>query len=643
MNIEEVENRIRKYNASYRSGNPEVSDAEYDELLDSYAKEVIPARYAEFRRTLFEDPGEIKHPHIMGSLEKVKNDDPDNSLGDWIVNNIFPNDTGMLFVSAKVDGCSLRLEYKDGKLVDAVTRGDGITGFSILGKAKVFVPTELPNGFTGNIRGECTLTHESFDELKSATGLNYKNLRNATVGLVNRKDCDMNLCRFLHFIAYHMMDESTLTKMEQFERLDKMGFETPAFHRFAFDRDPQKHMEFCTVLDSWMMARYNDFLTTVPYDIDGLVINDFNETDFTTGGKIPVNMIAFKPNQLAAHTKLMSIEWQISKSGYFTPVGIVDPVELGGATISRVTLNNHEFVAKSELAIGTDLDILKSGDIIPKVVKVSHESETGTTADLVPSICPYCGSKLVVEGCELRCPNRDCSEQHLIKTVAFIKELGVKNYDTAVLKELGVVRIEDVKNYVSDGSVRGKKLESSIRSHVFGASELDLLAAFDWNGIGHRILEKMANHYGFDYLLNPCFSDMKNNTPEGVGDAFIDMFEAGHAENVGYFNMFTSDPRYHGKKFSKVEAVVGGKLAGMSFCVTGELATMSREAFVQKVIQNGGLSKDSVTKKVTHLVTNNPNSNSSKNRKARELGIKVITEEQFLSMLGEGREDLEAL
>lgn len=637
----ELEHRLASLNKAYRDGNPVVSDGEYDELLDSYRKMVGDGRYCVFRKTLFEDSGSVRHPHIMGSLEKVKNEDPDDALADWILNNVFPNDVGSLFVSAKVDGCSLRLQYDNGRLVDAVTRGDGLSGVSIYEKAKMFVPTTLDDGYTGNIRGECTLTHDSFDELKTVTNQEYKNLRNATVGVVNSKDSDLSNCRFLRIIAYHMMDEKSMTKEAQFDWLEKHGFQTPLHENVDFEMGRMSIEEFRQYLDAKMMEIFSRYQSRADYDMDGLVVNDRGETDFETGGKIPVNMIAFKPNQLTAHTSLLGIDWQISKSGYFTPVGLIDPVELGGATIGRVTLNNLGFVRDNGLHVGIGLDILKSGDIIPKVVNVCHDDEDGVASgDLVPSICPHCGHDLVVEGCELRCPNEECPERHVMQTAMFLKSLGVKNYDRAVLRELGVRRIEDVARYVDDGSVRGKKLSSAIAKYVYGANVLDLLSAFDWNGLGKKTLKRMADTYGFGCLIDPDFGAMQSNLPEGVGLGLLHLYEQGYAENVRLFRLFVDDVRFTGEKtIGKLKPVVG-KLSGMSFCVTGELSSMSREEFGRVVIENGGLLKNSVTKKVTHLVTNNPQSNSSKNRKARELGVKAISEEQFLGMIGESKQEL---
>lgn len=641
---QELERRLASLNRAYRDGNPVVSDAEYDELLDSYHKKVGDGRYNVFRQTLFEDGGTVKHPHIMGSLEKVKNEDPDNALADWILNNVFPNDVGSLFVSAKVDGCSLRLQYDHGKLVDAVTRGDGLSGVSIYEKAKLFVPTTLEDEYTGNIRGECTLTHESFDELKTVMRQGYKNLRNATVGVVNSKDADISNCRFLRFVAYHMMDEKTLTKEDQFNWLESRGFQVPLREIVDFEMGRMSIDEFRRYLDNMMMEIFTRFQTHADYDMDGLVVNDRSETDFETGGKIPVNMIAFKPNRLIAHTSLIGIDWQISKSGYFTPVGLIDPVELGGATIGRVTLNNLGFVRDNGLHVGIGLDILKSGDIIPKVVNVCHGENDGmTNDDLVPTHCPYCGHDLVVEGCELRCPNEECPERHVMQTATFLKSLGVKNYDCAVLRELGVRRIEDVARYVDDGSVRGKKLSASISKHVYGANVLDLLSAFDWNGLGKKTLKRMSDIYGFEHLLKPDFKAMQQDLPVGIGLGLLKLYEQGYAENIKLFHLFVDDARFKGKRTVDKPTLVDGKLSGMSFCVTGELSSMSREEFGRIVIENGGLLKNSVTKKVTHLVTNNPQSNSSKNRKARELGVEVISEERFLGMIGEGKRELDDL
>lgn len=361
MNTTELKDKIASANAAYREGDAVMTDAEYDALLEQYQASVPKDEYEAFARTLHEAKGKVKHPFIMGSLNKYKYEQPER-----IKQFILDKCDGGINISAKVDGISCRLHYENGKLTSASTRGDGYFGEDLTDKIKFVkgVPEILGNGKSGervksiDIRGELVILKDDFAKM---TG--FANARNACAGIMNRKDWKPEDVSNVTFVAYTILGQE-FCKEEQFALLSVWGGFKVAWNvnysskYYYYDR----HLE---PADELFALVNQDF----EYDVDGLVVcgNYYKNEDKYK----PDACMAFKTNQLTAVTRIIDIDWsEVSKDGFITPVAILEPVELGGSTICRATLHNLNTLKKLNIDFGDTIKIIKSGDIIPHIISV---------------------------------------------------------------------------------------------------------------------------------------------------------------------------------------------------------------------------------------------------------------------------------
>ena len=356
-----IKQKIVEANRAYRAGDPILSDQEYDDLLESLKSSMSEDEYESFVSTLNEGTieknidGKVKHPFIMGSLTKIKNEEPEE-VKKFIKENI----KTALSVSAKVDGISSRAEYRNGKLVSLTTRGDGYFGQDITSKAKYIkgLPSVLPHGawdnFTGSIRGELVIMREDFECIKDR----FSNRRNAVAGIMNRKDSLEDDLRLVSFVPYTILGNQ-YAKSEQFGFLEDVGFNV------AWNVLIDKSGIDDTIVD-WLFKTAQDEL---PYETDGLVICDSewrNEDKYRPDG-----CKAFKINQSIGITKVIGFDWGTpSANGKFTPVALLEPIQLAGTTVKRVTSNNISYLEKMGIEIGKTVRIRKSGEIIPQILEV---------------------------------------------------------------------------------------------------------------------------------------------------------------------------------------------------------------------------------------------------------------------------------
>lgn len=630
--------QIKEANKAYRCGVPIISDTDYDNLVDEVAS-AMGKDFESIRNTLTEEKGSVHHPYAMGSLGKIKAYDDESPIKKWIYNHIPDNGDGTegMFVSSKIDGCSARLTYKNGILVGASTRGDGSDGVDILHKVSMFVDTKIAKTFSGDIRGEITLTRETLEQLSSFNGKTYKNLRNATVGLINSTDASDEEYSFLRFFPYEIMGHTGMTKGEQFKRLKALGFTTALYREFTDIYNSAFNAK--DAYDDALMAIYNSFSEEAPFDIDGLVISDLRDDEVFEDQFIPERTVAVKFNQMTAESTLIDIQWRQSKSGKLHPVGIIEPVVLGGAEVVAVTLNNLRYIKELGVKYGCRVNVLKSGDIIPKIVGVSHPNPEIETDIIYPEYCPSCGSELSYDADSLfpMCENEKCVGVLASRILHFLRKLNIKHLSLKTIKKFRLFSISDILNIQPDGSAVKATFIKDLDSRMFGVDKETLLTAFDYDGVSEKIIEKMLGHYGYDSLLNSTAEELKKSLPYGVGDKFIDKFKNGWERCKDDYNRIISDSRYHGQNVvkSKVTAI-SGILSGKGFVVTGDLKTMGREEFKKTVIENGGVYQSGISKKTAFLVTNDASTGTTKIKKAKDLGVQIINEEKFLNMIQHG-------
>ena len=359
MTTTELKTEIIKYNAAYRNGLPSITDEQYDMLLEDLKSMVPENEYKAFRETLMEKDGKIVHPYAMGSLSKFKYEEPEN-LKAWLESHIH---TG-LNVSAKVDGISCRLHYSNGKLESATTRGDGRKGEDISDKIKHVnhIPAEINLVGEVDIRGELVILEKDFEDLADK----FANPRNATAGIMNRKDWSEDQISKVSFVAYTIFGDK-FTKKEQFEQLEANGFYT-AWNKTItpteiYTKTAKSFDQFNDELRSYVKQMF-------PYGTDGIVLSDDDYRNENV--LIPENQIAFKVNESIADSTVIGIEWTgPSKDGKFVPVALLDPVELAGTIVSKASLYNVDFVTKHQVLPGSSVKVLKSGEIIPKIIEVN--------------------------------------------------------------------------------------------------------------------------------------------------------------------------------------------------------------------------------------------------------------------------------
>lgn len=613
MNKSELENKLRTANAAYRFGDAIMSDVEFDMLLDEYKKLTTDDEYSQFTNSLNEKTSsatKIKHGFVCGSLNKYKSEEPAN-----LIKFINTYCRGGLSISAKLDGLSGIAKYVGGKLVSFASRGDGYEGEDLTNKAKYIKGLKLEIDCLDEIeiRGELIIRPDDFDQLLEIQS--FSNPRNAASGIMNQKEFNPDVVSKISYIAYTVLGPK-YTKTEQFSVLSQLGFD----------------VAWNTVINSIDLDTINDKLfglasQTFECETDGLVISSpdyYNEDAYR-----PKGQVAYKTNTQTFTTRLIDVEFAgPSKDGLFIPVGLLEPVEVGGVVVSRCTLHNLDFIAEKNIKIGDHVAILRSGDVIPKMVAVV-ETDSHSVDIALPTKCPCCESTLIRDGINVRCPNQSCSAQINERLTLFIKKLGCKHISNATLENFKISSFDDLIAFKPNRKYKTEvKLYDELNEKVFTKSRKDLLAAMNFNGIGETIVNKIVDFYGFDNIIAAKYVGL----PAGVGDITLQKFKDGVAENLRIVDMFIADPR-HREPVAKLKS--SAKKNGMSICFTGKLLTMSRGDASKKAEEAGFEVKGGVTKGLTYLCTNDTTTGSSKNKKAKELGTAIITEEEFLKMLSD--------
>lgn len=598
---EQLKIKIINANNAYRSGTSIISDAEYDYLLEQYQQLVSETEYLEFLNSLHEKTGKVKHPFIMGSLDKLKAEEPENVKK-------FLSKLKTINVSAKVDGISCRLHYENGKLISGSTRGDGTFGESLGDKINFikYIPKHIPCLDTLDIRGELVILNKDYSEYFEAT---FSNPRNAVAGLINRKEWNPDDIGYISFIGYTILGP-TYTKKQQFEILNSCEFKT------AWYKDDLNYS------DDIVDELYNLVKQDYEYLVDGLVLCDnsyCNEEKYR-----PDNCVAFKINEQIATTRLIDVVFEgPSENGYFIPVAILEPVEIGNVVVNRCTLHNLDFIKEKNLKYGCTVSILRSGDVIPKLIEVLDTID-GACEIEYPSHCTCCDSELIRDGVNLRCLNKDCSDQIIHQITHFIKKLGIKSVSEKTIVNFNISSFKDLLAFRPDKKYKSQtKFYDELLLKLFTRSKQELLAATQFNGLSEILVNKIVDFYGLENIEQDKYTGL----PYGVGELILDKFRDNVKENLDLVNVIINDSRYN----HTIQMVSKKEIIG-SVCFTGKLYTMSRNDASKKAIEAGYEVKNTVSAGLTYLVTNDTESNSSKNKKAKQLGTKVINEEEFIQL-----------
>ncbi|MCL1836141.1 MAG: NAD-dependent DNA ligase LigA [Treponema sp.] len=636
-----MEKLIAKYQQSYYGGEAEISDGEFDLLWDEL-RSLAPDSPVIQKVGTGDSPDvdgfpKAKHLIPMGSQDKAANPEEFRA---WARKTALAK----FVVQYKLDGASLELQYEKGALVRAVTRGDGITGDEITANARRMagVPVKLDLPFTGGVRGEVVMAREVWRSKYASKA----NCRNAANGIMRRKDGAG--CEDLRLIAYDAAafgnDGYFPDEMQKIAWLGKRGFQTAFTKMFADAEDVIACRE--------EVAEAREGL---PFDIDGLVVKDFATDMADLRRARPERQIAFKFELETAFSILRQVEWSESGATY-TPIGVVDPVRLAGTTVQRANLNNPGMIRALGLKIGSAVSVVKRGEIIPKIEGLAPDGALPVNSPMphaenakncrereieIPSRCAVCGADLVDADTRLYCPNAACPKRLLHRLEKWVSVLDIRELGEKLLRQLfekGRVRkiadlytleAEELAAYERMGELSAAKVIRHIRTK----RELSLaafVAGFDFEGVAETIMEKAAAA-GFNTMEKLRAASVEDLAAvymlgEITAKAIVEGLAAAAAEMdavlaAGIIGI--AAPPAEGTQ----------ALCGLSFCFTGELASMKRGQAEQRIKAQGASAKSSVVKDLSYLVTNDPKSGSAKNKKARELGIPIIGEEEFLSLI----------
>ena len=638
--------------------DPLISDGEYDRLFQELLKleEAYPDLAAEdspSRRVggvpldKFE---QVAHRLPMLSLE---NGFSDQDLRDFSLRlERFLNEPVRSGFSAepKMDGLAVELVYEQGRLVMGSTRGDGIIGEDISAQLKTItaIPLRLLRSDVEllEVRGEVYMEKQGFADLNDSQlsrGLQaFANPRNAAAGSLRQLDPTITAQRPLKFFAYGVGDPQSTTCTSQTELLDylqQVGFPTCPYN------------SFCPGIEE-VIAQFEQLASVrhqLPYEIDGMVVkvDELNlQNRLGVKSRAPRWAIARKFPATQATTTLKGVEFQVGRTGAVTPVALLEPVNLDGATVSRATLHNQGEIDRKDLRIGDAVLVQRAGDVIPEVVKPIVDRRRGSETPItLPNHCPACDSELIKPDDEAvtRCPNLQCPAQLLRGLIHYCSKAGLdieglgKRYVEQLFEEKIIGEIADLytldREVLKDLEGWGEKSADNVLASIDLARTpplADFIAALGIRFIGENSASLLESHFGsLDKLVAATEDELLEI--DGIGDqaarSLIDYFA-----NQRIIEMFSRLRQAGVSPAAAKKAAEDLALSGATLVFTGSLTKLSRDEAKKLVKEHGGTIASSVTRKVTHVVAGEKA--GSKLTKAREAGKTILSEEEFLKLIG---------
>lgn len=586
--------------AYYNTGGILISDEEYDLLKESLKNQFPTDSY--FQLVGATPDGDFELPFVLGSLNKKK---PDGSLVKWITDNQYES----LSCSAKIDGLSLYVKFEKGKVVRASTRGNGYIGKDVTTKIQK-ICGDLLEPVDIECRCEAVMT------TKKALELGYKNARNAVAGIINSDD-GKNI-EHVDLIFYTVLRGAAITLYnDHFLFLSYLGLNVPEhFNRLAKDD-----------IEEDLKEKYLEMKGRYGYEIDGLVVANYYDPSVGED-YYPGNVCAFKVNAPAVNTKVIDIEWNVGRSGKITPVVIIEPVTIGGATINRVTGFNAKFIYDQKIHPDAGIAIQRSGDVIPYITRCFDNDLKLVN---IPTRCPSCGEALKesATNVDLICNNVDCPEKVLLYIENFLLSHDCEEVTYTTLKNLGVKSIYDLYNY-SIGEIAqipGFGISKATKFIIELQKTLNttpdrLLKSFGIPGIGDTLSKVLLNKFCFEELFYLTSKDLQEI--DGVGPILATNIVDGLMQYKDFYEFLCTQ----GLKFKDKDSE---KLKGLVFALTGK-SDIGRNELTKMIENNGGLVK-SVSKTTSYLVTDDPNSTSGKTKKAKEYGVKIISYKNLMGMM----------
>ena len=575
-----------------------------------------------------------RHESPMLSLEKTKSRE---ELKDWLQGK-------EAILSWKLDGLTVVLTYRNGELFKAVTRGNGEIGEVITGNARTFKNIPLNIAFKGELvlRGEAVITYSDFEKINEEipeAEAKYKNPRNLCSGSVRQLNNEITAKRNVRFYAFTLVSAEDVdfhnSREEQFLFLEKQGFEV---------------VERKMVTPDTILSAISEFENKIPaYDVpsDGLVLT---YEDIAYGkslgrtAKFPRDAIAFKWADEIRETTLTEVEWSASRTGLINPVAIFTPVELEGTTVSRASVHNVSIVKELKLGIGDRITVYKANMIIPQIAE--NLTQSGNLP--IPATCPVCGGETKIQNMNdtetLYCTNPECAAKKIKSFTLFVSRdaLNMEGLSEATLEKfisMGFIHeyadlfhLTEHRDAIVDMEGFGEKSYANLVDSIEKARNTTLPRLIYGLGIANIGLvnaKMLCRHFDYDLDALQSAKEEELSDIEGVGDVIAGAF-------VSYMNNPANKekidhllPELHLEK--PESSTENQNLAGLSFVVTGTLNSFeNRNALKEEIEKRGGKVTGSVTSKTECLINNDVTSSSSKNKKAKELNVPILSEEDFL-------------
>ncbi len=637
----------RKY---YVEDSPEIEDFEYDRLMRELSD--IEDKYPEL--VTADSPTRRVGGSADGQFEPVEHTVQMASLQDAFgVDELYAFDKrvrevvsdAMYVVEPKIDGLSVSIEYENGVFFRGSTRGDGIIGENVsanlctVGSIPLKINEALPSV---EVRGEVYMPRDVFVKLVEQQENNgekpFKNPRNAAAGSLRQKNPKITASRKLDIYVFNIQrieGKELYGHKESLDYLKELGFKTVPFYTL------------CKNIDEAIaeINRIGEIRGTLPFDIDGAVIkvdNFAHREQLGSTSKFPKWAVAFKYPPEEKQTKVIDIEINVGRTGVLTPTAVFEPVLVAGSTVSRATLHNQDFIAEKDIRIGDTVIIRKAGDIIPEVLNVVEHAENAEPY-VMPTVCPSCGATVVREEGEaaVRCLNTDCPAQLLRNLIHFcsrdamdIEGLGESNLELFVNE--GLLRTSaDIYSLREEQIVPLERMAEQSARNIVEAVKVSkendlakLLFALGIRHIGQKAAKLLSERFGtMTEVMNASFDDIM--TIDGFGKIMAESV-------VEYFDMPQTKELIDrlmaaGLNMKSLKEVKDMRFAGKTFVLTGTLPTYSRKEAADIIESFGGKTASSVSKKTDYVLAGEEA--GSKLKKATDLGITIISEDDFNQMI----------
>ena len=654
--ISKLVSLLNKYSYDYYvEDNPQISDTEYDTLYKQLEK--LEKKYPEL--ILENSPTQRVGDRVLDEFEKIRHKVPMLSLSntfstedlkdfDSRIKKLIPDNKVEYICELKIDGLAISINYENGKLVSAATRGDGTIGEDVTENIKTIfsIPKVLKNSRSFEVRGEVYLPRKSFDLLNAEREKNnevlFANPRNAAAGSLRQLDSKITAKRRLSVFIYSIVGDNTIDSQEN-------ALNTAITYNLPVNPNFKLCQNIYEVID--YINYWSEHKNDLPYDIDGIVIkvNSYatqEEIGYTQ--KSPRWATAYKFPEEELATKLLDVELSVGRTGIITPVAILDPIVISGSTVSKASLHNKDIIDELDIHIGDMVVVKKAGEIIPKVVRVVKELRTeGTIKYTMPTTCPSCKEQTYVRENDpfTRCKNPDCPDQNIRKIIHFasrealnIEGLGDKV--VATLYEQGLISHTidlfslDREKLISLERMGEKSVDNLLNAiEASKESSLDkVIFALGILNVGKKAGKILAEKYlNLSNFMNATLDELINLDDVGqiTADSILDYLSEDN--NIRFINdliQIGMNPQYE-----VAEVNTNNIFAGKTVVLTGKLVELTRNEAKDYLEKNGAKVTGSVTSKTDLVIAGDKA--GSKLVKAEQLGIQVINEEQFANMVRE--------